>query len=40
VWRKDLCFDEKNILAVDDEPDITTLLKMALERAGFGIDIQ
>jgi hypothetical protein len=34
-----LCFDEKNILAVDDEPDMTTLLKMALERAGFGIDI-
>jgi hypothetical protein len=35
-----LCFDEKNILAVDDEADMTTLLKMALELAGFGIDIQ
>jgi PleD family two-component response regulator len=30
---------KKNILAVDDEPDMTTLLKMALECAGFGIEI-
>jgi two-component system OmpR family response regulator len=26
-------------LAVDDEPDMTTMLKMALERVGFTIDI-
>jgi DNA-binding response OmpR family regulator len=26
-------------LYVDDEPDMTTMLKMALERAGFTIDI-
>jgi DNA-binding NtrC family response regulator len=30
---------KKNIWVVDDEPDMTTLLKMVLERAGFGIDI-
>ena len=24
---------------VDNEPDITTMLKMALERAGFSIDV-
>jgi DNA-binding response OmpR family regulator len=29
----------KKILYVDDEPDMTTMLKMALERAGFTIDI-
>jgi DNA-binding response OmpR family regulator len=26
-------------LYVDDEPDMTTMLKMALERAGFTVDI-
>jgi hypothetical protein len=34
-----LCFDKKNILAVDDEPDMTAL-KVALERAGFDRHIQ
>jgi DNA-binding response OmpR family regulator len=29
---------KKKILFVDDEPDMTTMLKMALERAGFTID--
>ena len=29
----------KKILYVDDEPDMTTMLKMALERAGFTIEI-
>ena len=30
---------KKKILAVDDELDMTTILKMALERVGFTIDI-
>jgi CheY-like chemotaxis protein len=30
---------KKKILFVDDEPDMTTILKMALKRIGFGIDI-
>ena len=30
---------KKKILFVDNEPDTTTLLKMALERAGFSIDV-
>ena len=30
---------KRRILAVDDEPDMTTILKMALERVGFSIDI-
>jgi DNA-binding response OmpR family regulator len=30
---------KKKILFVDNEPDITTMLKMALERAGFSIDV-
>ena len=29
---------KKKILLVDDEPDITTMLKMALERVGFSVD--
>lgn len=29
---------QKKILLVDDEPDMTAMLKMALERAGFTID--
>ena len=29
---------EKNILIVDDEPDMTRMLIMALEREGFLID--
>jgi two-component system, OmpR family, response regulator ResD len=28
----------KKILLVDDEPDMTAMLKMALENAGFTID--
>ena len=31
--------EKKKILAVDDELDMTTILKMALERVGFTIDI-
>jgi CheY-like chemotaxis protein len=30
---------KKKILFVDNEPDITTMLKMALEHAGFSIDV-
>lgn len=30
---------KKKILYVDDEPDMTTTLKMALEHAGFTVDI-
>jgi two-component system catabolic regulation response regulator CreB/two-component system response regulator ChvI len=30
---------QKKVLFVDNEPDITTMLKMALERAGFSIDV-
>jgi DNA-binding response OmpR family regulator len=30
---------KRRILAVDDEPDMTKILKMALERVGFSIDI-
>jgi CheY-like chemotaxis protein len=30
---------KKKILFVDDEPDMTTILKMALKPIGFGIDI-
>jgi CheY-like chemotaxis protein len=30
---------KRRILAVDDEPDMTTILKMALERVGFSVDI-
>jgi CheY-like chemotaxis protein len=30
--------EKKNILVVDDEPDMTKILKMALEREGFLID--
>ncbi|CAN5224579.1 hypothetical protein BH18THE2_BH18THE2_28850 [soil metagenome] len=29
---------EKRILIVDDEPDITSLLRVALEGAGFSVD--
>jgi DNA-binding response OmpR family regulator len=29
---------KKKILAVDDELDMTTILKMALERVGFTVD--
>jgi CheY-like chemotaxis protein len=29
---------QKKILLVDDEPDMTAMLKMALENAGFTID--
>jgi CheY-like chemotaxis protein len=31
--------NKKRILAVDDEPDMVIMLKMALERVGFNIDI-
>jgi CheY-like chemotaxis protein len=30
---------KKKILAVDNEPDMTTILNMALEREGYSIDI-
>jgi CheY-like chemotaxis protein len=30
---------EKKILVVDDEPDITIAFKLALEEAGFNVDI-
>jgi DNA-binding response OmpR family regulator len=30
---------KKKILFVVDEPDMTTILEMALKRIGFGIDI-
>jgi DNA-binding response OmpR family regulator len=30
---------KKKILVVDNEPDMTKMLKMALERAGFKIDV-
>ncbi len=30
---------KKKILFVDNEPDITTMLKMALENAGFSIGV-
>jgi two-component system, OmpR family, response regulator ChvI len=30
---------KKKILFVDDEPDLTTMLKIALEGVGFSIDI-
>jgi DNA-binding response OmpR family regulator len=30
---------KKKILFVDDEPDMTIMLKIALERIGFTIDI-
>jgi DNA-binding response OmpR family regulator len=30
--------EKKKILAVNDEPDLTTMLKMTLERAGFRVD--
>ena len=29
---------KKKILFVDDEPDLTTMLKMALEPVGFTVD--
>jgi DNA-binding response OmpR family regulator len=29
----------KKILVVDDEPDITSLFRKALERQGFGVDV-
>ena len=29
---------KKKILVVNDEPDVTTMLKMTLERAGFRVD--
>jgi two-component system, OmpR family, response regulator ChvI len=29
---------KKRILVVDDKPDLTSLLEMALERAGFDVD--
>jgi DNA-binding response OmpR family regulator len=29
---------KKKVLAVDNEPDMTTILKMALEHEGFSID--
>ncbi len=29
---------EKRILIVDDEPDMTSLLRIAIERAGFSVD--
>jgi DNA-binding response OmpR family regulator len=29
---------KRKILFADDEPDITTMLKMALERVGFSVD--
>ena len=30
---------KKKILFVDDEPDMTAMLKMALEYAGFSVDV-
>jgi CheY-like chemotaxis protein len=30
---------QKKVLFVDNEPDITTMLKMALEYAGFSVDV-
>jgi two-component system, OmpR family, response regulator ChvI len=30
---------QKKILYVDDEPDMTSMLKMSLEHAGFSIDV-
>jgi CheY-like chemotaxis protein len=30
--------EKKKILVVNDEPDVTTMLKMTLERAGFRVD--
>ena len=30
---------KKKILFVDNEPDLTTMLKMVLEHAGFSIDV-
>ena len=30
--------EEKKILVVNDEPDVTTMMKMTLERAGFRVD--
>jgi DNA-binding response OmpR family regulator len=30
--------EEKKILVVNDEPDVTTMLKMTLERVGFRVD--
>jgi DNA-binding response OmpR family regulator len=31
--------EKKKILFVDNEPDMTTMLKMALGHAGFTVDI-
>jgi DNA-binding response OmpR family regulator len=30
--------EKKKILVVNDEPDVTTMLKMTLERVGFRVD--
>jgi DNA-binding response OmpR family regulator len=30
--------EKKKILVVNDEPDVTTMLKMTLERAGLRVD--
>jgi CheY-like chemotaxis protein len=30
--------EKKKILVVNDEPDVTTMMKMTLERAGFRVD--
>jgi CheY-like chemotaxis protein len=30
--------EKKKILVVNDEPDVTTMLKMTLERVGFSVD--
>jgi DNA-binding response OmpR family regulator len=30
--------EEKKVLVVNDEPDVTTMLKMTFERAGFRVD--
>jgi CheY-like chemotaxis protein len=30
--------EEKKTLVVNDEPDVTTMLKMTLERVGFSVD--
>jgi DNA-binding response OmpR family regulator len=30
---------QKKILYVDDEPDMTSMLKMSLEHVGFSIDV-
>lgn len=30
--------DKKRILAVDDEPDLTTICSLALEHYGFKVD--